>query len=193
MLKGFKHTAQCNCNKEQFTTYGQLETFLKTHEICDKCKGKYEYIGFQPEYDNILSTISVDNMSDSIEVNTQEVMNKTKDVEEEVLVEKTEVAENEIKEPEVIEEDTMEDDKIEDTQLQSSNEMDINTLIDTSSRISNRQMIPALKENINDKEALRTLINHYEKVFISAFKYLPKRSRGTVLEVIQEKQPSFTE
>lgn len=54
--------------------------------------------------------------------------------------------------------------------------------------ITNQQMLPAIKVNIDNVDALRTLRNDYREVFESSMKYLSVKTQNLIREVLEVKE-----
>lgn len=62
----------------------------------------------------------------------------------------------------------------------------IEELIQAGKRgVTKHQMIPAIKENVDDAEALKTLYSNYNETFLGSLRYVNKAIRDKVHEVIE--------
>jgi hypothetical protein len=62
----------------------------------------------------------------------------------------------------------------------------IEELIQAGKRgVTKHQMIPAIKENVDDAEALKTLYSNYNETFLGSLRYVNKAVRDKVHEVIE--------
>ena len=187
MLSEFLHTSRCSqCGKVY-----QTKDFSE-NEKCGVCNGSLEYKGFQPKMDKLAIMImeleqnfnnekKEDNeikSKDHIEYsNGVTVTELTEDEAEEILkeqqidnIEEKEEIINEEKQQEPINEELQEKD--------NENKLTIDMILDTNARVSNAQVIPALKDAIFEKSTEKILLikEHYPEVFQSSLKYIGKKN-----------------
>ena len=92
---------------------------------------------------------------------------------------------NETKQDEMLVEEKQENVVVETSQEEyaiTNSELTIDMILDTSGRISNAQVIPALKEAISESSIEKILLikNHYPEVFNSSLKYIGKKNLASL-------------
>ena len=164
MFKGLKHALKCiKCNKVVYlNSYGEVEEYRNRKSDC--CNVEYEYIGFQPVYDNIVKfsvVLEEDEEDDTIDIK-----------------EINEVMEDGIEEAEVVaievENDDEEDKKVNAT---VSGDLKIEDIVDISKKMNKGIMIALMKEFItnDEKDKLILLQNHYSETYEGSKRYLGKK------------------
>ena len=164
MFKGLKHALKCiKCNKVVYlNSYGEVEEYRNRKSDC--CNVEYEYIGFQPVYDNIVKfsvVLEGDEEEDTIDIKEiNEVMEDGIEEAEEVAIE--------------VENDDEEDKKVNAT---VSGDLKIEDIVDISKKMNKGIMIALMKEFItnDEKDKLILLQNHYSETYEGSKRYLGKK------------------
>ena len=164
MFKGLKHALKCiKCNKVVYlNSYGEVEEYRNRKSDC--CNVEYEYIGFQPVYDNIVKfsvVLEEDEEDDTIDIKEiNEVMEDGIEEAEEVAIE--------------VENDDEEDKKVNAT---VSGDLKIEDIVDISKKMNKGIMIALMKEFItnDEKDKLILLQNHYSETYEGSKRYLGKK------------------
>lgn len=82
--------------------------------------------------------------------------------------------------------------KGEQIKIDIKSESDINRLVIPGNKgVTNKQMIPAIKENIENEDNLRLLYAQYPKAFKGSTKYISKKMKPIAQKIILEKEPDF--
>lgn len=89
---------------------------------------------------------------------------------------------------------TIENTKLEEKSIEEPKKFnDCNGLIKGIKRVgvSNYQMIPAIKENIDNEGILKLLLTTYPNIFKGSARYLPTKMKPIALKLIKEVFPDF--
>ena len=163
MFKGLKHTLKCiKCNKIVYLdNYGEVEEYRNRKSDC--CNVEYEYIGFQPVYDNIVKfsvVLEGDEEEDTIDIK-----------------EINEVMEDGIEEIEEIAVEVENEDEDKETNTTISGDLKIEDIVDVSKKMNKGIMIALMKEFItnDEKDKLILLQNHYNETYEGSKRYLGKK------------------
>lgn len=197
MLGKFKHTNKCNDCGSLFQNDAYEE-----NRTCLKCGGKLKYIGLQPSNDNITNmTLGLSewfkNNSDSHKneypiINTQQINNEPDNDLGKVIKLKNGVTIKECTPKEIEEYEkqltiNMETKNISIEEVKTDNvELKIEDVIDTSGRVTNAQVIPALKTAITERSREKIILirKTYPDVYDSSLKYLGKKNLKVLEELI---------
>ena len=169
MFKGLKHALKCiKCNKVVYlNSYGEVEEYRNRKSDC--CNVEYEYIGFQPVYDNIVKfsvVLEEDEEEDTIDIKEMnEVMEDGIEEIEEVAVEVENEDENE------------DEDEDKEANTAISGDLKIEDIVDVSKKMNKGIMIALMKEFItnDEKDKLILLQNHYSETYEGSKRYLGKK------------------
>ena len=163
MFKGLKHALKCiKCNKVVYlNSYGEVEEYRNRKSDC--CNVEYEYIGFQPVYDNIVKfsvVLEEDEEEDTIDIK-----------------EINEVMEDGIEEIEEIAVEVENEDEDKETKTTISGDLKIEDIVDVSKKMNKGIMIALMKEFItnDEKDKLILLQNHYNETYEGSKRYLGKK------------------
>lgn len=165
MFKGLKHTLKCiKCNKIVYLdNYGEVEEYRNRKSDC--CNVEYEYIGFQPVYDNIVKFSVVLEEEEEEEEDTIDIK------------EINEVMEDGIEEIEEIAVEVENEDEDKETNTTISGDLKIEDIVDVSKKMNKGIMIALMKEFItnDEKDKLILLQNHYSETYEGSKRYLGKK------------------
>lgn len=161
MFKGLKHALKCiKCNKVVYlNNYGEVEEYRNRKSDC--CNVEYEYIGFQPVYDNIVKfSVVLEEEEDTIDIK-----------------EINEVMEDGIEEIEEIAVEVENEDEDKETNTTISGDLKIEDIVDVSKKMNKGIMIALMKEFItnDEKDKLILLQNHYNETYEGSKRYLGKK------------------
>lgn len=152
-LGTMKQTKGCKCGKT-IIPFDNMRAVMEDETVCEHCNEKLEYIGLQPFNKVVMKNQVDEELRKAIEESAENKPAATKN-------------EQPKKEKEV--------NSFVST-IDTSN-LNINNLIDTSGRVSNKQMIPAMKDAIDADavEALALLQSTYPDIFEGSKKYMSKK------------------
>lgn len=200
MLNKFKHTKKC----QDCGTLFQSED-VQQITTCNKCNGELKYIGLQPakdDFDNLTDNLiqwfqngPEDSKKESVVVNTTKENVASSGEPETIITLANGVTVKDISKEEAIKYEKQISEKVEPEQMETkvvvekvSNDkaLTIEDVVDTSGRVTNAQIIPALKTAIGERAIEKILLikNTYPEVYESSLKYLGKKNLKTLEELI---------